>query len=85
MALTKNTTTVHALEIANAYFRVESVCLISKTAIQYSVQAYKDSTQWHAFWNTQMSSTYDITGENPIKQAYEYLKTLPEFADATDC
>ena len=28
---------------------------------------------------------YDITGENPIKQAYEYLKTLPEFANATDC
>lgn len=24
-------------------------------------------------------------GENHIKQAYEYLKTLPEFADATDC
>ena len=23
--------------------------------------------------------------ENFIKQAYEYLKTLPEFADATDC
>jgi hypothetical protein len=29
--------------------------------------------------------SYDITGENPIKQAYEYLKTLPEFANATDC
>jgi hypothetical protein len=28
---------------------------------------------------------YDINGENPIKQAYEYLKTLPEFANATDC
>jgi hypothetical protein len=28
---------------------------------------------------------YDITGENPIKQAYLYLKTLPEFATATDC
>ena len=28
---------------------------------------------------------YDITGENPIKQAYLHLKTLPEFATATDC
>jgi hypothetical protein len=28
---------------------------------------------------------YDINGENPIKQAYLYLKTLPEFATATDC
>ncbi len=27
----------------------------------------------------------DLEGSNPIKQAYEYLKTLPEFTDATDC
>lgn len=27
----------------------------------------------------------DLDGPNPIKQAYLYLKTLPEFADATDC
>jgi hypothetical protein len=28
---------------------------------------------------------YNINGENPIKQAYLHLKTLPEFAGATDC
>jgi hypothetical protein len=28
---------------------------------------------------------YNLDGENPIKQAYLYLKTLPEFADAVDC
>jgi len=28
---------------------------------------------------------YNIDGENPIKQAYAHLKTLPEFADAIDC
>lgn len=27
----------------------------------------------------------DLIGGNPIKQAYEHLKTLPEFAGATDC
>lgn len=27
----------------------------------------------------------DMNGSNYIKQAYEYLKTLPEFADASDC
>jgi len=27
----------------------------------------------------------DLDGENPIRQAYLYLKTLPEFANATDC
>jgi len=27
----------------------------------------------------------DLEGPNNIKQAYEYLKTLPEFTDAVDC
>jgi hypothetical protein len=27
----------------------------------------------------------DLDGPNPIKQAYQFLKTLPEFFDATDC
>ena len=27
----------------------------------------------------------DLEGPHPIKQAYLYLKTLPEFADAIDC
>lgn len=29
--------------------------------------------------------TPDMDGGNFIKQAYEYLKTLPEFAGAVDC
>ena len=32
-----------------------------------------------------VSFTPDLDGPNFIQQAYEYLKTLPEFADATDC
>jgi hypothetical protein len=27
----------------------------------------------------------DLDGPNPIKQAYQFLKTLPEFSDAVDC
>jgi len=27
----------------------------------------------------------NLDGENPMRQAYLYLKTLPEFAEATDC
>lgn len=29
--------------------------------------------------------TPDLEGPNFIRQAYEHLKTLPEFADAEDC
>lgn len=31
------------------------------------------------------SFTPDLDGGNFIKQAYDHLKTLPEFADAVDC
>ena len=31
------------------------------------------------------TAPYDILGANLFEQAYEYLKTLPEFAGATDC
>jgi hypothetical protein len=31
------------------------------------------------------SCDLDIDGENPVRQAYLHLKTLPEFAGATDC
>jgi hypothetical protein len=27
----------------------------------------------------------NIDGDNPIRQAYLHLKTLPEFANAVDC
>jgi hypothetical protein len=30
-------------------------------------------------------TAHGLEGANPIKQAYLYLKTLPEFADAVDC
>lgn len=28
---------------------------------------------------------YSLEGENPFKQAYEHLKTLPEFEGSMDC
>ncbi len=31
-----------------------------------------------------LTCPYDITAENPIKQAYEHLKTLSEYSDATE-
>lgn len=46
----------------------------------YSVKMayYPDSHGYFAF-------VPDMNGPNFIKQAYEHLKTLPEFADSEDC
>ena len=84
MALNKTTTSSQGFEAVNAYHRVEGLCLVTNQTISFCVRTYKD-VAFPAFADNGYSCSYDITGENPIKQAYEYLKTLPEFANATDC
>ena len=84
MALNKTTTTSQGFEAVNAYYRVEGLCLVTNQSMTFRVRTYKD-VSFPAFADNGHYCAYDITGENPIKQAYLYLKTLPEFASATDC
>ena len=84
MALNKTTTSSQGFEAVNAYHRVEGLCLVTNQSMTFRVRTYKD-VSFPAFADNGYSFSYDITGENPIKQAYEYLKTLPEFSNATDC
>jgi hypothetical protein len=84
MALNKTTTSSQGFEAVNAYHRVEKLCLATNQIISFSVRVYKDIA-FPAFADNGYSCAYDITGENPVKQAYLHLKTLPEFASATDC
>ena len=83
MALKKITETNFGFNIPNAYHRVENIKL-NKNHIAFSVFAYTD-TEKDAFDIRNYSCDYDLEGDNPIKQAYEHLKTLPEFAGAIDC
>lgn len=83
MALSKTITTETGLQASNAYHRVEAVTLPSKTEITFSVRSYA-STDMPFFAEEFYSCAYDLSGSNPIEQAYVYIKTLPEFAGATD-
>lgn len=83
MALQKTVTTDHGLNAKNAYHRVESVQIVGKTKIAYFCRSYA-SPENIPFAESWYESAYDIDGTNPIAQAYEYLKTLSEFADAED-
>ena len=84
MALQKTMLTPQGFTATDAYHRVEGVLLKSKTEISFRVRSYKDAVETVSFSDYEYSCAYDMAGENPIKQAYEHLKTLPEFADATD-
>lgn len=82
MALSKTTTSVHGLVSQNAYHRVEDTT-ITKTKLRFCVRSYADVTK-PAFVGEYYECAYSLYGENPIRQAYLYLKTLPEWADAVD-
>lgn len=84
MALEKTVSTVHGLQAINAYHRVESVKIENKTAISFHIRSYT-KTDKPFFQESVLSCAYALDGDNPIKQAYNYLKTLSEFAGATDC
>jgi hypothetical protein len=84
MALSKTVSTVHGFEAVNAYHRVEAISIDGKNTINFHVRSYVAADK-PFFVEQVLTAPYTIDGLNPIKQAYEHLKTLPEFADATDC
>lgn len=73
------------IEINGAYHRVESVSGgKNKITAIYTVRESADSPSslWEA--SCEFAPVID-NGDNFIKQAYKYMKTLPEFSNATDC
>jgi len=84
MALKLTKTTESGLEVKDAYVRVEQITLRGKENISFQVKAYKNK-DLPSFEENFYGCAYDINGENPIKQAYLHLKSLPEFAGAVDC
>lgn len=85
MALKKTVTTEYGIEVVDAYHRVECVWIKNKTSISYHLRSYKVNSGFPFFDERIVECDYIIEGENPISQAYMHAKTLPEFADASDC
>jgi hypothetical protein len=66
---------------ANAYCRIDNING-SKELLHATVGFYADSLRLD---RKVFDFTPSLEGGNFIRQAYEHLKTLPEFAGATDC
>lgn len=71
------------ITIPNAYIKIHQVDCTKNNAIIH--QHIKKSADGDIVFSQTGTCDYDLNGENPIKQAYFHLKTLPEFSDATDC
>jgi hypothetical protein len=72
----------------DAYCRIESLSWSKRGSLTFSATTYLNqeaSVSATALLTQTFSCDYSLEGDNPIAQAYQFLKTLPEFADATDC
>jgi hypothetical protein len=71
------------LVCSSAYWRIEQI-IGNKQSLTFVVNAYA-TDQGPMLHSDQFLFVPDLEGPNPIKQAYQFLKTLPEFSDAIDC
>lgn len=78
------------IEIKDAYIRI-SRFEGDKNKLSFGVSFHSDANA-QAFDNKtyllnddEAGVVFVLDGDNPIKQAYQFLKTLPEFAGAVDC
>lgn len=84
MALQKTVETPQGFDAVDAYHRVEDVSLQSKTVMRFFLKSYRNAEATPQFDEAHFDIAYDMNAENPYVQAYEHLKTLPNFEDATD-
>lgn len=84
MALKQTATTQWGLEVPDAYHRVEGVQL-TKTNADFFVRSYANADEQIWFKERNYNASYDMTGENPWKQAYLHVKSQPEWDEAEDC
>lgn len=84
MAL-KKTSSAFGIEVVGAYHRIENVRLQGKTGILFDLKSYSDQSQGVAFAEKVQGCSYDLNSKNPIAQAYDFVKTLPEFSGSQDC
>jgi hypothetical protein len=69
--------------VKNAYHKVESLSG-DKNSISFDLAIF-DETKKEMAALKKYSFVPSMNSENFVKQAYEHLKSLPEFAGATDC
>lgn len=81
MALTKDIEYL-GVPIPGAYIKVENVSATSNSLTAMVV--WRATAESPPLKNKLFSLAYDLEGDNPIKQAYQGLKALAEFAGAVD-
>lgn len=88
MALTANYQASTQL-VEGAYLRVERVIVPRKSVegdrLTEAVLAICQDKDSEPVERRGYYFNLDMEGANPVQQAYDYIKTLPEFSGAEDC
>jgi hypothetical protein len=84
MAIQSSIETEFGLHLPAAYIKIYSTATTCKEVLIFSTNIHADKN-YPAISQRQYVCPLDLDGPNHIKQAYLYLKTLPEFANAIDC
>ena len=73
------------IKVAGAYVAVMMSGVSEDKTEQFFTALYRVSPGQDIFYSSSYTSPYNMDGDNPFVQAYEYLKTLPEFDGYIDC
>lgn len=82
MALSLDVKNISGETISSAYAYIDPATFSKIGSVVRFCVAFKDGQGGHVFNSESFKFSTDT---QTIESAYEYLKTLPEFADATDC
>lgn len=84
MAFLQDAISPQGFECKLAYHRVECVKLENKKTLQFRLRVYKTISN-SFFDDKEYSCDYDLESEhNVLKQAYFFLKSLPEYKNSVD-
>lgn len=84
MALRKSVV-FKGISIPAAYLRVASPTIHTGNAMMSFGLLHSATPEDGVFDVVAMECKYELYGENPIKQAYEHIKSLKEFEGCIDC
>ena len=84
MAL-KKTIDFRGIPVTDAYIRIDTATINSGNERIDFIVHYMASGDSISFNSVSFQCAYDLLGDNPVKQGYEYLKSLDQFVDAEDC
>ena len=88
MALNTKITTTFGLELTDVYVRVTDIRLLNKEQMSFTASCFyvNPETNSTPIMSFGYSCSYTLESNlNAFQQAYEYIKTLPEWEDAVDC